>query len=283
MGFAFVSPIVLGVIGLGIVPFGFAIWFGFHHWRPLAGDFEWAGWDNYQRLLTDEAVWRSLQTTFTFAALLLVFNIALALTLAALLNLQFRGRTFFRTVFFMPVVVSSVAWVLIWEYLVAANGGVNGFLALLGVEGPNWLRNEATVLITLVVIQVFKGVGMNMVLFLAALQNVPSELLEAARIDGAGPFRIFRSITLPLITPTLLMVMIITLIGAMDVFVPIQVLTAGGPGDSTTVISYLIYRTAFGDQEFGYASVIGVLLFLIMLLLTAGQWWARKRWVHEEV
>lgn len=268
---------------LGLVPFALAVWYGFHNWHPLTGEFNWAGWGNYERLLHDADAWAALLTTFKFSALLVVMNICLALTLAVLLNVKFRGRTFFRTVFFLPVVVSSVAWVLIWQYLVAANGGINGALSVIGLEGPNWLREESTALITVVVIQVFKGVGMNMVLFLAALQNVPSQLYEAARLDGAGAWYTMWKITLPLITPTVLMVVIITVASSLDIFVPIQVLTSGGPGDSTTVISYLIYRTAFTDQQFGYASVLGVLMFLVTLALTVVQWGSRKRWVHDEV
>lgn len=283
IGIAFVSPILVGITVLGLVPFVLAVWYGFHNWHPLLGEFEWAGWGNYERLLHDKRAWGALLTTLQFSLLLVVLNITLALTLAVLLNAKFRARAFFRTVFFLPVVVSSVAWVLIWQYLVAANGGINGALATIGITGPNWLREESTALITVVVIQVFKGVGMNMVLFLAALQNVPGDLYEAARLDGASRWGTMWRITIPLITPTVLMVVIITVASSLDIFVPIQVLTSGGPGDSTTVISYLIYRTAFSDQQFGYASVLGVLMFLVTLAITAIQWGSRKRWVHDEV
>ncbi|MFC7406924.1 carbohydrate ABC transporter permease [Georgenia alba] len=283
VGIAFASPAVLGVLAFGLVPFGFVIWFALHDWNPLVGIFTWSGLDNFARLLGDEVVWGSLGTTFAFTGLLMVMNISLAMVLAVLINQRLRGITAFRAFFFSPVVVAAVAWVLIWEYLVAANGGINGFLLGLGVEGPNWLRDPRTALLTVVVIQVFKGVGMNMILFLAALQGVPSELKEAARIDGAGAWRSFWRVTIPLITPTILLVSIITMIAALDVFVPIQVLTEGGPGRSTTVISYLLYQTAFRQNDFGYASAIGVLLFLVTLGLTALQWWSRRRWAHDEV
>ncbi|UFU04550.1 sugar ABC transporter permease [Ruania suaedae] len=283
IGYAFIAPAVLGVLGLGLVPFGFVLWYSLHDWNPLVGDFTWVGGENFLRLLTDETVWASLVTTIQFAAMLMVFNVALAMALALLLNQRLPGTTTFRTFFFSPVIVSTVAWVLVWSYLVAANGGINGVLAMIGLEGPNWLRESSWALVTVVVIQVFKGVGMNMILFLAALQNVPAELKEAARIDGARPTRVFRSITLPLMTPTILLVVMVTTFGAMDVFVPIQILTQGGPGRSTTVISYLLYRTAFEQQDFGYASTIGVLIFVVALTLAALQWSTRKRWVHDEV
>ncbi|MDT0268589.1 sugar ABC transporter permease [Streptomyces sp. DSM 44915] len=283
VGLAFVAPAVIGVIGLGLIPFGYVVWYAFHDWNPLLGEFTWIGFDNFDRLLGDDVVWGALLTTFTFTALLMVLNISLALLLAVLLNQRLRGITTFRALFFSPVIVSTVAWVLIWGYLVADNGGVNGALALVGIDGPNWLRDPNWALVTVVVIQVFKGVGMNMILFLAALQGVPGELKEASRLDGAGAWRTFRSVTLPLITPTILLVSIITMIAAMDVFVPIQVLTSGGPGRETTVISYLLYQTAFRQNDFGYAAAIGVLLFAVTLALTMVQWKWRRRWVHDEV
>ncbi|WP_292836732.1 sugar ABC transporter permease [Microbacterium sp.] len=282
-GLAFVAPLVLGVIVLGLVPFAYVIWYSLHDWSPLSGRFEWIGLDNFATMLGDARVWSSLGTTFAFAGMLMVLNIPFALLLAVLLNRRIRGVGVFRAAFFFPVVVSGVAWVVVWSYLVAPNGGINGVLALVGVAGPNWLREPGWALFTVVVIQVFKGLGLNMIFFLAALQGVPTELVEAARMDGAGRFTVFRSIVLPLIAPTILMVCILTAIGAMDVFVPIQVLTSGGPGDSTTVLSYLLYRTAFAEQRFGYASAIGVLLFVVVFALAALQWSSRRAWIHDEV
>ncbi len=181
------------------------------------------------------------------------------------------------------MVVAVVAWVIIWQFLLASNGGLNGLLSQIGVHGPNWLHDPGTALVSIVIVQVFKGVGMNMVLFLAALQGVPAEMREAARIDGANSWRTFWSVVLPLITPTILLVMILTSIGALEVFAPIQVLTQGGPSNSTLVFSYYMYQTAFERQQFGYGSTLGVVLFIIVLLMTALQWRVRKAWVHDEV
>lgn len=283
IGVAFVAPAVLGVIVLALVPFLYVIWYALHDWVPLAGRFDWVGTENFEKLLQDQTVWSSLLTTFKFAFLLMVLNISLAITLAVLLNTRVRGVTTFRAFFFSPVIVSTVAWVVVWNFLVSANGGVNGFLAMIGITGPNWLRDPFWALPTLVVIQVFKGVGMNMVLFLAALQNIPTEVNDAARIDGASRWRAFWSVTFPLITPTVLLTTMVTMISAMDVFAPIQILTKGGPGEATMVTSYLLYRTAFEQQDFGYASAIGVLMFIVMTSLAALQWNTRKRWVHDDV
>jgi len=131
-------------------------------------------------------------------------------------------------------------------------------------------------------VQVFKNVGLNMILFLAALQGVPEELSEAARIDGAGAFRRFWSITLPMISPTVLLVSILTIVGSLEVFAQIAVLTGGGPGNSTTVLVYYFYQQAFIYNDFGYGSAVAVILFIIVLILTLVQWQTRKRWVHHE-
>ncbi|MFC7621914.1 carbohydrate ABC transporter permease [Microlunatus sp. GCM10028923] len=277
IGLIFVAPPVLGAVILGFVPFGLVLWYSLHEWSPLIGTFDFVGPANFVRLAQDRVVMSSLGVTAAFAVMLLVLNVTIALTLANLLNTKLTGIVVFRTLYFSPVVVSIVAWTIVWQFLLAGNGGINGVLAMIGIEGPNWLRHPVLALVSVVVVQVFKGVGMNMILFLAALQNVPSELKEAARLDGAGRWRVFRHVTLPLLTPTLLMVGIITMTGALDVFAPIQILTDGGPGTSTTVISYYVYQVAFGRQQFGYASAIGIVLFLITLGLTVLQWTSRKR------
>ena len=162
------------------------------------------------------------------------------------------------------------------------NGGVNGLLAAAGVDGPNWLRSDGTAMVSVIVVQVFKNVGLNMVLFLAALQGVPQELYEAARVDGASRWRTFWRITMPLISPTILLTSIITVVGSLQVFAQIAILTQGGPGTSTTVLVYYLYQQAFQFHAFGYGSTLSVLLFAIVLVLTVVQWQLRRRWVHHE-
>lgn len=283
LGVAFVAPQVLGVILLGVVPFIFVIWYSFNEWRPLTGQMEFVGIENYSRLLADPTFAESVIASLLFSAGVLVLNLVIALGLAVLLNRRMRGITAFRTIFFSPVVVSVVAWSVTWGFLLAPDGGINGALGLLGIDGPNWLNDPSTSLVSLVIVQVFKGVGMNMVLFLAALQSVPEEIREAAQLDGASPWRSFRAITIPMIAPTILLTGILTTIGSLEVFAPVQLLTGGGPGNSTNVLPFLLYRTAFISQQFGYASAIGVVLFAIILVLTMLQWTTRRKWVHDEV
>ncbi|MBL0888322.1 sugar ABC transporter permease [Myceligenerans sp. I2] len=278
-----VAPVVLGALAFVVLPLGMVVWYSLHEWNVLAGTFTFAGAANYERLLADPGLVDSLLASLWFSIGLVVLNIALALLLAVLLDQKLPGTTTFRTFFFSPVVVSLVAWTIVWSFLLQADGGINGFLAMFGLEGPNWLRQGGTAMLSVIVVQVFKNVGLNMILFLAALQGVPEELQEAARLDGAGAWRRFRSITLPMISPTILLVSIITIVGSLEVFAQIDVLTGGGPGNSTTVLVYYLYQQAFRFNEFGYASAVAVLLFVIVLALTLLQWQSRKRWVFHEV
>lgn len=283
VGYAMVAPVVLGAVVFVVVPLVMVAWYSLHEWNVLAGTFTFVGGENYARMAADPGLHDALLASLWFSIGLVVLNISLALLLAVLLDQRLPGTTTFRTFFFSPVIVSLVAWTIVWSFLLQPEGGINGFLAQVGVAGPNWLRGEATAMIALIVVQVFKNVGLNMILFLAALQGVPEELHEAARLDGASAWRRFRSITLPLISPTILLVSIITVVGSLEVFAQIDVLTGGGPGSSTTVLVYYLFQQAFRFNEFGYASAISVLLFVIVLALTLLQWQSRRRWVFHEV
>lgn len=283
VGYTMVSPAVLGSIVFVVIPLISVAWYSLHDWNVLASTFTFAGSSNYERMLSDKGLHESLLASLWFSIGLVVLNISLALLLAVLLNQRLPGTTAFRTFFFSPVVVSLVAWTIVWSFLLQADGGINGFLSVIGIEGPNWLRQPTTAMLSVIVVQVFKNVGLNMILLLSALQGVPEEIQEAAVLDGAGAGRRFRSITLPLISPTLLLVSILTVVGSLEVFAQIAVLTGGGPGTSTTVLVYYLYQQAFRFNEFGYASAVAVLLFVIVLTLTLVQWQTRKRWVFHEV
>lgn len=282
-GYAMAAPQFLGAIIFVIVPLITVIWYSLHEMNVLSDTFEFHGLENYRIMLDDPGLRNSLVASAYFSAGLVVFNVSLALLLAVLVNQKLPGTTTFRTFFFSPVVVSLVAWTIVWSFLLQAEGGVNGFLSMIGIEGPNWLREETSAMVSVIVVQVFKNVGLNMILFLAALQGVPEEMTEAATLDGANAWRRFRSITIPMISPTVLLVSIITVVGSLEVFAQIAILTSGGPGNSTTVLVYYLYQQAFSFHDFGYASAIAVLLFVIVLILTLIQWQARKKWVHNEV
>ncbi|MFH8251723.1 carbohydrate ABC transporter permease [Microbacterium sp. B2969] len=201
-GYAMTAPVVLGALVFVVLPLGAVFWYSLHDWNVLANSFVFAGFDNFERMLADPGLRSSLLASLWFSIGLVVLNISLALGLAVLLNQKLPGTTTFRTIFFSPVVVSLVAWTIVWGFLLQDDGGINGFLHLLGIDGPNWLRSGPTAMLSVIVVQVFKNVGLNMILFLAALQGVPEDLYEAARLDGAGAWRRFRSITVPLISPS---------------------------------------------------------------------------------
>ncbi len=282
-GLLFVTPQLVGSIAFVLIPLVMVAWFSLHDWKVLANKFTFVGLDNYSQLFSDPSFYDSLTASGIFSAGLVVLNVTLALFLAVLLNQRMPGTTAFRVFFFSPVVVSLAAWSIVWSFLLQYRGGINGLLDAVGIAGPNWLREGPTAMLAVIVVQVLKGVGLNMVLFLAALQGVPEELREAARIDGANAGTIFRRITLPLITPMILMVSIITVIGSLEVFAQIAILTAGGPGNSTTVLVYYLYQQAFIYNRFGYGSAVAVVLFVVALVLTLVQWQSRKRWVVDEV
>jgi multiple sugar transport system permease protein len=282
VGLCFVAPQLAGIVTFVLIPLCLVFWYSLHEWNVLANTFTFKGAANYEKLLSDPTLPEVLGATALFSAGLVVLNMSLALLLAVLVNQKLKGIVVFRTLFFSPVVVSLVAWTIVWGFLLQANGTINGFLGLLGITGPNWLRLPSTAMVSVVVVQVFKNVGLNMVLFLAALQGVPNELYEAARVDGASRFKQFRRITLPLISPTILLTSIITVVGSLQVFAQIAVLTQGGPGVSTTVLVYYLYQQAFQFHLFGYGSTLAILLFVIVLTLTIVQWQLRRRLVFYE-
>jgi multiple sugar transport system permease protein len=281
-GYLFVAPQVAGIVVFVLVPLILIFYYSLYDWNVLAGTFTFTGLTNYEDLVADPRLLPVLRTTAFFCGGLVVLNMALALLLAVLLNQRLRGTAVFRTVFFSPVVVSLVAWTIVWQFLLQDDGGINGALDAAGVDGPNWLRGDVTALVSVIVLQVIKNVGLNMVLFLAALQSVPAQLYEAARIDGASAWVRFRRITVPMISPTILLASIITVVGSLQIFAQIAVLTQGGPGTSTTVLVYYLYQQAFQFHHFGYGATLSVLLFLIVLVLTVVQWQLRKRWVEYE-
>jgi len=265
-----------------IAPLIMAFSMSFTDW-PLLGEAKFIGLDNYRALWADPLFWKALGNTFYFAAGLVPLNITLALGLALLLARNLPGMGIFRTAIFMPVVTSLIVWSIVWKYMFATDSGfINQILQLFGIQGPAWLYNPKLAMPAIIVTSVLKNVGLNMVLFITALQQVPSHLYEAAKIDGAGRTKTFFSVTLPMITPTIFLTTIMTVIGSMKVFGQIYVMTQGGPGNSTKVLVYYIWEKAFRLFEFGYAAALAFVLFFLILVFTLIQWHLRKRWVFHE-
>ena len=284
LGYVFVAPRVLGFFVFVLGPLLAVLYFSLENRNLLSGQVSFAGLENYRVMLFEDPVfWQMLRNTFVFSAGLVPLNVALALILAILLAPQFRGVTFFRTVFFAPVVTSTVAWVIVWTFILQGDRGpLNQFLRVLSIEGPNWLREPDPAMFSIIITRVVKNVGLNMVIFLAALQDLPRDHVEAAQVDGARPLQVMRHVMIPFLAPSILLVTIITIIGSLNVFDHIMLLTSGGPSNATTVLAYYVYFNAFKSYEVGYASSIAVLLFVVALVLTIMQWSLRRRFIHYE-
>ncbi|WP_010500260.1 carbohydrate ABC transporter permease [Paenibacillus elgii] len=281
-GWLFVAPMVLGFVTLLLIPLVTAFYMSLTDW-PLLGEATFTGLDNYRTILTDSEFWKVLGNTVYFAAGLVPLNIILALLLAVPLSKSLPGMGMYRTVIFIPVMTSLVVWSIVWKYMFATDSGfINQLLQLIGIQGPAWLYNTKLAMPAVIVTSVLKNVGLNMVLFIAALQQVPVQLYEAARIDGASKTATFFRVTVPMITPTIFLTVMMTIIGSLKVFGQIYVMTQGGPVGSTKVLVYYIWEKAFKLFEFGYASALAYVLFVIILILTMIQWQMRKRWVIHE-
>jgi len=279
----FISPMVLGYTLFLLIPIVGAFAMSFTDYSLLHAS-SFIGLDNYKKAFSEDPLfWKAFGQTLYFSAGLIPLNLSLALGLAVLLNRKIPGIGLFRTAIFTPVVTSIVVWAIAWKYIFATESGlINEILRLFHIQGPAWLYNFQLAMPVVIIVSVLKNVGLNMVIFLAALQDVPQIYYEAARIDGASKSKMFTRVTLPMISPSLFLALILTLIGSLKVFSQIQVMTDGGPGTSTYVLVYYIYQQAFKIFDFGYASAIAFMLFFLVLLLTILQWNMRKRWVHHE-
>jgi multiple sugar transport system permease protein len=230
------------------------------------------GIDNYAQMLGDSRFLRAAWNTVQFVVLGVPLTIVLALAVALAIDRGItRFRTLFRVGYYLPVVTSIVAIAVVWRFLLHPDSGlVNGFLGLFGIDGPNWLSNEDLALPSLIVMAAWRGMGTLMVIFLAGLQGIPRTLYEAAEIDGAGPWQKLRSITMPMLRPTLLFAAVITGIGFLQVFEEPFVMTQGTPLDRTLTVSYYIYNQ-FGYGNYGYAAAMSYVLFSVIVALTVLQ------------
>lgn len=281
----FILPCLLGLLVFTYLPIFSSLGLSFTYWN-LLGTPQWVGLENYRQVLEDPLFWKAFGNTWLFVGISAVLEVVLGLGLAVMLNGLVRGQAFFRTAYFLPFITPMVSIALVWGWIYDPQFGVlNWMLKGLGVmhEPIAWLYDTKTALLAVILLKVWKSVGYNMVIFMAGLQGIPQELYESASLDGATPARTFWRITLPMITPTLFFVLVITLISAFQVFDPIYLLTQGGPEHSTDVLVYWMFKNAFEFYKVGPASAIAYILFLIILVLTVVQWQLRKRWVlHEE-
>ncbi|MEA3146535.1 MAG: multiple sugar transport system permease protein [Verrucomicrobiota bacterium] len=283
-GFLFILPTYLGFAIFILGPVVAVAGMSFTKFDVLTGA-EFTGLTNYVRLLSDERLRNVYTNTFVFTIFAVFFNVSIGLALAVLLNRRLPRllRNFFRSVYFFPLLIAHTYVAVIWQFLYQRDTGViNYYLSLLGIAPISWLGSAAWVLPSVIIMDVWKNTGFAMIIFLAGLQNIPKDYYEAARLDGAKAVQLFLRITFPLLSPTIFFVLVIFLIGAIQVFDTIIVLTGGGPGDASKSVVIYIYEQAFQNFDLGYASTVAMTLFVIILIFTLLQFWFSRRWVHYE-
>lgn len=280
-GYLFIAPNMLGVTLFFLLPALFSFVLIFTNWQFGSKTITFIGLNNIKRLFQDPIFDTSIKNTLIFLAsvpvsLILAFFVALALNKGVFM------KGLLRVLYFMPYITSGVATAFVWMLLFQPKQGpINGFLRSIGIDNPpGWLSTMNSSMFAIDIIWIWFMLGYFMIIYLAALQDIPSELVEAAKIDGANAWHRTRYITLPLVSPTTFLLLVSGLIMTIKTFGIIQAITQGGPGNSTTILSLFVYRTAFSYYEMGYASTISWALFAIIVLITAVQWIGQKKWVH---
>jgi multiple sugar transport system permease protein len=269
--YMFILPNFLGVLIFIAFPVVLALYMSFQEWDGVTAP-HFVGLGNFHEIFADSIFWLSLRNTALYTLLTVPTGIAFSLGVAALLNQRVRGMAFFRAVIFVPAVMSLLAIAVIWKWLFDYNNGlINDVLSLLNLSQIPWLSDPAWALIGLAIIGVWQSFGLTSIILLAALQAVPESLLEAAAIDGAGPWRRFWSIMVPLIAPAILFVAITSFITSFQVFVQALYMTGGGPDYGTTVLNLLVFQRAFQQNRFGAASALAYILFAIIFAVTMVQ------------
>jgi ABC-type sugar transport system permease subunit len=270
--YAYVAPAVAIVGVFVVVPIAYSFYLSLHAWDFIRPAPVFIGFDNYRRLFAAPDIRRALANTLAYTAGTVPLSALLGLTIAVLLNRALPGRAVFRAAFFTPVVTSTVAMSVVWAWIYHPQVGLmNALLRAIGLPALGWLTDPRTAMLALVIMSCWKGLGYDMVLFLAGLQGIPPELDEAAAVDGATRVQAFRWVTLPLLAPATLFVLIVSTIDAVQVFTQVSVMTDGGPAGATDVLVYSLWRHAFQTFEMGYASALAWMVFLVLMVLTAAQ------------
>ncbi|MEH6724848.1 MAG: sugar ABC transporter permease [Hyphomicrobiales bacterium] len=275
----FVSPTLIGFVIFFLGPLIAVGLYSLTEWNLLSQESTFVGVANFRDALTvNPDFWHVVRNSALFALGLVPMNMALALMLAIALSRPFFGVVFFRTIFFAPVITSAVAWAIVWKFLLQGEAGaVNQLLASIGIDGPNWLREPNWAMFAVIVTRVIKMVGLNMILYIAALQAIPRDYEQAAQLEGASRWQVFHMVIWPLLAPTTLIIMVITTIGSFKVFDHIYLMTGGGPENGTLVLAYYIYQQGFEFFNIGYASALAIIMFVIVLALTIVQLILRQK------
>lgn len=284
IGWAFIAPNLIGVIVFTLLPLAFALAIAFAEWDVVSGidGIRWVGFGNFTSIVRDGNFWESARHTLVYAGAGVPLTTMAGLAIALALNGPIPGRAALRLIFFIPFIANSVAIAATWILLYHPRfSPINSTLRAFGVDNPPvWLASSEWALRALIIIAVWHGAGYAAIIYLAALQDLPPDLFEAASLDGAGPWEKFRALTLPLLSPTTFFLLVTGFIGASQSFGLINVMTQGGPGRATTVLSYYVYQNGFQLYRFGYAAALAWVMFLGVLLLTLVLWRLQRRSVH---
>jgi multiple sugar transport system permease protein len=268
MAYLFVSPAMILFLIFTVLPVVFAFLLSFTNYDILS-PIKWVGLQNYARLLTDTIFQRGILNVLYYALMFIPSMILLSILLALALNRNVPGMRFFRTLYYLPAVTSSIAASVVWTWMLQKDYGViNQFLALFGIVGPAWLADSDMAMFAIVIVTLWQGLGGNIIIFLAGLQGIPPALYEAAKLDGANPWQLFQYVTLPLLRTTTYLIAFLTLIGSLQLFDQAYAMTQGGPGYATTTAVYQIYSNGFSLLRMGYASAQAFVLALAILILS---------------
>lgn len=279
LAYLFLAPSAIPLVAFVIVPMVRAGWVSLHEWN-LISPMKWAGLDNYRDLLTDKDTLTVFGHTLFYVGGTLPLTFTGGLLLALGLNRAFKGRNLLRGVYFLPVVTSWIAVAIVWRWLLNPSvGAINTALGWIGVDGPGWWTDPTWSMPSIILASAWKDLGYVMVLLLAGLQTIPTDVQEAATIDGAGWWRRLRSITLPLLSPQIFFVVVISLINGFQVFDQVYAMTGGGPNGSSEVVVQRVYDLTFRYGQAGAASALSMLLFLVILTITLVQIRGERKWV----
>lgn len=281
-GYALVAPMLIGFTIFFVIALVASLVLSFTDWSLLKSP-NFIGLDNYRRALDDSRFWVAVRNTFALAVPNVILRITIALGLAVALNSRIKFRTFYRVVFFLPVLTMPVATATIFKWIFDPGfGPINNILAEFGIQGPAWLMHANTAVIAVVIVMLWSGVGYDMIIFLAGLQAIPRDYYEASSLDGASPWRQFRDITLPLLTPTTFFLSVIAVIASLQVFDLVYVMTKLDQSNRLPTLVYYIYDQGFTNRNMGYAIGIAWLLLIVILIFTAIQFRLQRRWVHYQ-
>lgn len=277
-GWVFILPALLGTLIFIVIPVICSFGLSFTKW-DLLNPIRFVGLDNYKEIFSEALFFKIFWNTVVFAISTSVLGVIIPLILACILNSKIRGSEFYKTAYFLPFITPMIVIGVVWEWIFDPNIGLLNHILHLHI---NWLYDTRFAMPALIIVSVWKLIGYNMVIFLSSLSGISQSMFEAAKIDGATPFQTFKNVTIPLLSPSIFFVVIITAISSFQVFDLIYLMTQGGPLDNTNVLVYAIYKNAFEYFNVGKASAIAYVLFFIILVLTLVQWSLRKKLVYNE-